>query len=199
MFIKYKSILILLILFATSSCTNAQKYDLSTKDGVFDALESITGEKYDKNSKGCLKRPKELPNIILVGDFAHDLGCRLTGGFVGQEYVKRKDLSESALKSLGWEKAPKDVREGLALNWVKNGMMAFGNPLDKATKDFTNRKFEKPRAKSDNDGNITITLWLKRPAGMICEDAYSQVSYAFSKDGRFQKRNLVNSFRIPCE
>lgn len=201
---NYRSYLILATFLLFSACANGQGiigYDLSTKEGVFKALEAETGREYDKNSKGCLKRPKELPNIIIIGGFAHDRGCILTEAFVDKKYVNKKDnLSQVALKSLGWEKADSDKREELALNWVKNGLLAFGNPLEKATKHFNDsQKFEKPTSSKQGDNSIKVTLWIKHPAGMVCEDAYSKVGYNFSTDGKFTKRDQISGFRIPCE
>lgn len=201
---NFRSYLVLAVFLTFSACANGQvfkNYDLTTKDGVFKALEAETGKEYDRKSRGCLKRPKELPNIILIGGFAHDRGCILTEAFVDKRYVNKKDnLSEVALKFLGWEKADSDKRAELALNWVKNGLLVFGNPLDKATEHFNDsQKFEKPTSSKQKDDSIKVTLWIKHSAGMVCEDAYSKVGYNFSSDGKLIKRDGISSFRIPCE
>lgn len=202
---NFKSLLVFTMFLTLSACAIGQgvsNYDLSTKEGVFKALESETGREYKKNSRGCLKRPKELSNIILIGGFANDRGCILTNGFVEKKFAKdRKQLTKMALKSLGWKKADSKIRQQLALNWVKNGLLAFLNPLKKATEHFGGKQeeFEGPRSFANKDGSITITLWTKRPAGMVCEDAYSKISYKFSPKGEFVERKQISSFRIPCK
>jgi hypothetical protein len=67
----------LIFIMAFSACAGGQDfsgYDLSTDEGVNAAREAQLGKKLSGYGKGCIKRPPELPEIILVGSFAHDRG-----------------------------------------------------------------------------------------------------------------------------
>jgi hypothetical protein len=175
----------LIFMLAFSSCADGQDfsgYDLSTDEGVDKAREAMRGEKLQGYGKGCIKRPSEMPEIILVGTFAHDRGCMLEGAFVKKYFLSgQENLSRAALKSLGWQKADSIGREELALKWTRLGLLAFGgSPLAKANENFGDRDFHAPQAATNEDKNVTVTLWTRRPAGMRCETGYERLSFIFT-------------------
>ena len=185
-----------------SSCASAQDfsgYDLSTVERVNAAREAKSGKQLDAESKGCVQLPKELPDIILLGSFAYDRGCALDGAIIKKRGLSMStDFSRIALESLGWKMADTEKRKELALNWVRFGLLAFENPLLKATEDFKSQPFQTPQVSLNTDGSITVSLWVRRPSGMLCERGYDKFNYRFLKDGTLSEQKAEKSFTVAC-
>jgi len=198
----YLSLIFMLLFSAYAEGQDFSRYDLSTNEGVNAAREAKLGKKLQDYSKGCLKRPKELPEIILVGTFAYDRGCMLDGAFVKKYFLSRQDenFSGRALESLGWRKADSTKREEIALRWTQFGLLAFGGyPIVKTDEDFNGREFRAPEALAGAAGGVEVVLWTRQPAGMRCETNYQRLSFTFSDDGSLQERKSIDSFTIPCK
>lgn len=195
---------LMIFVFVFSSCAAGQdfsRYDLSTDEGLKAAREAQHGKKLSEYGKNCVKRPAKLPEIILVGSFAHDRGCMLDGAFVEKYFLSgQENLSRAALKSLGWRKAVSNEREEMALKWTQFGLLAFGGyPLDKANEDFKDKEFHAPQASTDDAGVVNVTLWIRQPAGMRCQAVYNHLIFKFAADGSLSERQATESFSIPCK
>lgn len=176
---------------------NVTAADLSTDEAVLAEMQKIVDaerEKLGLVDKGrskldardvCIKRLKESAKIIVVGFFAHDLGCRLDGAFIGSRYLKKGDpnFSREALAELGWAKAASKVREQLALQWTKKGLLAFSTVLNSKDKDFGNGEFHPPQAVSNENGEVTIKLWIQLPSGRDPEKRFRRVELKFDGAG----------------
>ena len=174
---------------------NAQKIDLSTDAGVLAELQKRADAKpVNPGQKGgrklearfvCIERLKESTEVIVIGFFAYDRGCRLDGAFVGSRYYDDQDaaLSRNALATLGWAKAPQKEREMLASYWVQKGLLAFFTVLQTKDKDLNDNEFHPPRAVTAENGEITVTLWIQMPTGMRTGKEFKRVEYKFAKDG----------------
>lgn len=199
--------LIFMLIFSSCAAADGQdfsRYDLSTDAGVNEARQAMRGKNPSNYGKGCIKRPAALPEIILVGSFAHDRGCMLEGAFVKKYFLaaREESFSRAALKSLGWQKADAEAREKMALKWTQFGLLSFGSyPLDKADaeEDFKGREFQAPQTATDEDKNVAVTLWTRQPAGMRCETNYRRLSFIFAEDGSLKERKNLENFSIPCK
>lgn len=199
----YLSLIFMLVFSACAGGQDFSRYDLSTDEGVNEAREAILGKKLSNYGRGCIKRPAELPEIIMVGTFAHDRGCMLEGAFVKKYFYSSRgeeNISRAALESLGWQKADSARREDLALKWTRFGLLAFGGyPIIEADEDFGGRDFQAPQSATDEDKNVTVTLWTRLPAGMRCETNYQRLSFIFAADGSLKERKNLDSFTLPCK
>jgi hypothetical protein len=169
--------------------------DLSTNEAVLaelqrrlDAKSEELGKKGSRKLEArfvCIERLKESAEIIVIGGFAYDRGCRFQGVFVNSRYFEKDDpaLSKNALAVLGWEKAPKREREMLAKFWVEKGLLSFFTVLHTADKELNHHAFQPPQAVSTKSGEIKVTLWIVLPSGMRREKGFQHLEYRFSKDG----------------
>lgn len=185
-------LLVLGSLFICAACASGQdlsRFDLSTDEGVTAAREAASGKKLDEYSKGCIRRSMELPKAVVVGSFAHDYGCSFQGVFLGLSYFEEGDarLSKSALDFLGWQGANQAERERLALLWVEKGLLAFLTVLAERDADFKDGQFQPPRVVSQENGEVVVTLWIRKPPGMTPERYYELREYTFSKDGELTR------------
>jgi hypothetical protein len=170
----------------TTYAQDLSRYDLSTDEGVNAAREALRGEALDAESQRCIRRATELPRIVVVGDFAYDLGCRSQGVFVASRYFKITDLSlsKAALDALGWNASNPEERKRLARLWVEKGLLAFSSVMVTKDSDFGNSPFHPPQAMADKDGVITVSLWVRMPSGMRPGPGrHEYVEYKFSRDG----------------
>lgn len=172
------------------------KFDLSTNDGVNAAREAIAGKPIDDRSKGCIRRDNRLPEIVLVGGFAFDYGCRLQGAFVKSQYlaVDDKVFSRTALEALGWKAAGQSQREKIAQAWVEKGLMTFLSVVAVKDEDFANHSFQTPQTRIHADGTIVVTLWVRLPPGRVRGTRYELRDYRFSSDGDFAGDTTLENF-----
>jgi len=203
--VRQKCLGLLVLVLASSifsSCANGQdysSYDLTTIERVNAAREAKSGKPLDTGSKDCVVISKELPDIILLGSFASDRGCELSGAIIKKQgFSTDKDISKIALENLGWKNADAQAQKKLALNWVQFGLLAFENPLTQPAEDFTGQSFQMPQAVSKEDGSITVSLWVRRPSGMRCERGYDKFNYKFLRDGTLDRKTTEKSFSVPC-
>lgn len=188
-------------LFTCSACAQAQdlsRYDLSTDEGVAAAREALSGKKLDEDSKGCVRRSAGLPRIVIVGDFAHDLGCSFQGAFIGSKYFEGDGapLSQAALNFVGWQAAKPYERERIARLWVEKGLLAFLIVPEQKDEDFKDRPFQPPRAITNRDGEVIVTLWIRQPPGMNRERVYQLLEYRFAGDGALAGKKVLDSLVV---
>ena len=162
-------------------CANAQKVNLSTDQAVIEQLGKLKNKEFSKD-KVCIERLKESANVIVVGFFAYDRGCRFDGVFVNSVYFEEDDadLSKNALNALGWKKANQKERKNLAMIWVEKGLLAFSTVLYTKDEKFSGSEFQPPQVVSNANGEIVITLWT---SVMKRKKEYHTLEFKFTKDG----------------
>ena len=172
------------------------QFDLSTKEGVNAAREAIEGKKPDDRSRNCIRLDKELIGIAVVGSFAYDVGCRFSGVFVKTRYFGKDDpsLSQAALDALGWKAANQKQREKLAQAWAEKGLLAFLTVMSATNQDFAKHPFRSPEAVSKPNGEATVTLWIRMPAGRSRGRSYQLREFRFSADGALSGAVTLESF-----
>jgi hypothetical protein len=178
------------------ACAGGQdlsRYDLSTDEGVAAAREVVSGKQPGAMSRGCVRRNPDLPNIIVVGSFAHDRGCGFQGVFIDSSYFEGEDasLSKRALNALGWVTADNTRRGELAKLWVEKGLLSFLTVLTRQDEEFPRRQFQPPRIVLRKNGEVGITLWVRLPPGMRRARKYQMLEYRFSKDAVLLSRTVV--------
>lgn len=179
---------------------DASIYDLSTEQGVTAARESLTGKKLDAGDQSCIRRPRELP-IIVVGTRSFRFGCVFDGVFVKSHYLGHEDaaLSKAALAALGWKTANRTQREKLARAWLMKGLLAFSTVLSEENVDFKDRSFQAPQAASKENGEVVVTLWVQlRTRGRgVLRTTYFLREYRFARDGDFAGEVQLDNFTAP--
>jgi hypothetical protein len=172
------------------------QFDLSTKEGVNAAREAIAGRKLDDRTRNCVRLSKDLMGIAVVGSFAYDYGCRLSGVFVKTRYFGKDDpgLSQAVLDALGWKTANQKQREQLAQVWVEKGLIAFLTVVSDTNQDFANRAFQSSQTASQPNGEVVVTLWIRMPVGRSRGRSYQLREFRFSADGSFSSAVTRDSF-----
>jgi hypothetical protein len=169
------------------------RYDLSTDEGLTAAREAVSGKQLGAYSKGCVRRSPDLPNIIVVGSFAHDRGCAFQGAFIDSSYFEGEmsEVSQKALHALGWERSGAGRREELARLWVEKGLLSFVTVLAREGGDFPVGRFQPPRAITTKDGEIVVSVWVRLPPGRRKGTACQLLEYRFSGEAELSGRETV--------
>jgi hypothetical protein len=179
---------------------DASNYDLSTEQGVTAARESLTGKKLAPADQSCIRRPRELP-IIVVGTWSLRFGCGFAGVFVKSQYLGHQDeaLSKAALAAVGWNTANRTQREELARTWVTKGLLAFSTVLSEENGDFKDRSFQAPQAVSKENDEVVVTLWaqLRMRGRGVLTTTYFLREYRFARDGDFAGDVQLDRFTAP--
>ena len=172
------------------------QFDLSTKEGVNAARDAIAGRRLDDRSRNCVHLDKGLIGIAVVGSFAYDRGCRLSGVFIKTRYFESDDpgLSQAVLAALGWKAANQKLREQLAQVWVQKGLLAFLTVVSDTNQDFANHAFQSPQTASQPNGEVVVTLWIRLPAGRSRGRSYQKREFRFSADGALSNAVTRDSF-----
>ncbi|CAN5208942.1 hypothetical protein BH10ACI1_BH10ACI1_14110 [soil metagenome] len=176
-------------------CANAQQtVDLSTDKAVLEQLGKLQNKDFSKDMV-CIERLKESANLIIVGFFAYDRGCRFDGVFVNSVYFEKADtdLSKNALNALGWKKANQTEREKIAMIWVEKGLLAFSTVLYTKDKDFNVGEFYPPQIVAKENGEIVVTLWT---SVMKRKKEYHNLEFKFTKDGNLTGSSTLENVEI---
>ena len=146
----------------------------------------------------CIERPKGSTKVIVVGFFRNDYGCHFDGAFVGSRYYEATEygLHQAALEALGWREANRDAREGLALAWVEQGLLAFFNVLHTDPKGLEKFGFHPPQAVSTEQDAVKVTLWFQVPPGRNGGRGFQQVEYRFNGDGSLSGVSTLNAVQL---
>jgi hypothetical protein len=165
---------LVLLLFALTGCTTAQRtINLSTDKAVLDYLETQRKQAFSRE-KICIGRVTGWEKtVIVIGYSGSDSGCRLDSALIDDRYYElpNADLSKIALGAIGWVKADRTKREGLAKLWVHKGLMAF-----------TVRDEHVFAAVSTADGGVKVNVSLDYGPGVTSRNVPK--IFVFDKDGR---------------
>ncbi len=190
----------LLFLFLNLLACNALSlplWDLSTDDGVLQAYNTIT-EQNLASTDVCIHRPANLKEVVVIGLFAHDAGCRGDEMFVGQTLGHFDNLTDDGLKANGWNGR---TREELARLWTEDVLLAWRTPMQTANDDFARAgvTFTPPVVQTLADDRVQVELWVREPAGMLPEANYTQVRIVFEADGNLGEQTVLNQFTVSFE
>lgn len=178
--------LLFLLLPLAVACSGgpASAGDLSTDEGVRAAYAKQTGEKLDERH-GCTGRTG-VKDVVVVGSFASDRGCILTGAFVAGRFITGDRLPTEGLAGAGWDTVAAADRPAFALQWAEKVLFHWGGDFvassDKAFDFDDTPPFAPPAAVAEGDV-VVVTAWVEEPPGMMDQDAFVLVELRFSSAG----------------
>lgn len=190
-------IFVLLLLTLACNALSLPLWDLTTDNGVLQAYNTIT-EQNLSSSDVCISRPTGLKEVVVIGVFAHDAGCRGDELFVGQTLGHFDNLTDDGLKANGWNDR---TREELARLWTENVLLAWRTPMQTANDDFAHAgvTFTLPIVQTLANDRVQVELWVCEPAGMLPEANYTQVRIVFEADGNLGEQTVLNQFTVSFE
>ncbi|KAA3662872.1 MAG: hypothetical protein DWQ04_12280 [Chloroflexi bacterium] len=187
--------IVLLSLLAACTQNDEPIYDLSTDEGVQRAYEQEKGEGVQVVNF-CMERPSSLQDIILVGFFADDAGCLYDEMFVDGELGTIRDMTAAGLAHNGW--ADESQREALALIWAEAIIFVEVAMMQQENDDFISESqpFSPPSATLNDDGSVTLEIWVEYPGGMLPETTYKLHEIKILADGSPDFNRVAEQFTI---
>ncbi len=174
--------------------------DLDTNEGVRRAVERATGR--DPGEAVCVERPRALPRVVVVGSFAQDRGCALSGAFIDDDFLGYDALARDGLARLGFRETSGEAREALGRRFVLEVMHAYGGDfLTEPSNAFglpDTPPFRPLEVRAEPDGSIVLEGWSRAPSGMTFEEAYWAARITIAPDGAVSEE-LLATFRVPGE
>ena len=146
------------------------------------AAVKAAGGQFDGHDCGVW--PPSFPGVIAVGSFAHDRGCDLSGLMIDGKWVTANH-SVAGLQTVGFAAAASEAKQRLARAWVDEVEHAFGGDFvtdpDLAFK--VAGVTHTPVVVRAEGPLIVVEGWVRHPAGMRYESAFSLETYRFAADG----------------
>lgn len=169
--------------------------NLSTDEGVARAYNRASGSDFVLDDF-CISRPDQLKDVVVVGFFAHDIGCDYDEIFVRSTLGDISNMTQAGLEANGWDETA--ARTELALIWLEEVVLIESDVISRANEAFETggKTFTIPESVLIDDGSVRVRMWLRAPSGMLAEDVYSKIQYDFSADGSTIERTKLDGFTI---
>lgn len=169
--------------------------DLSSEEAVRAAYKEQVGKELHEDD--CVGQTG-VKGVVLIGGFAHDRGCRITGGFVNGKYIDEHKLMSEGLALVGWKELGSADRTALAPEWAERVLFHWGGDFVKETNkafDFKDTPAFAAPATTEDGETVVVTAWISLPPGMQDIDAYEQIELRFAPDGTIA-RARKDSFSV---
>jgi len=163
------------------------------------AYRALTGRDIDPRWACGLDVPA-FPDVIALGEFAHDRGCAVLGVVVANRPLDVARGTVAGLTRAGWSAAAPAERSRLALAWTRGVLLAWRTVPDAAPEPFTRRRapaFTPPQATPLPDGGVRVALWVQEPSGMLPQYVFSRVAFTFGPGGASGAEERLDGFEVP--
>lgn len=164
------------------------------------ALKAVGVELHEED---CAVWPPTFPRVVMVGSFAHDRGCDLSGMLIDGKWITA-DTSVAGLKTAGFAAAAPEERQRLARAWVGEVEQGFGDSFVGALVGPPEFAFKvagvayTPVAARIDGPDVVVEGWVSDRAGMRYEFGYALVTYRFAPDGALKVAS-TKEFRVDGE
>jgi hypothetical protein len=141
-------------------------------------------------------RPASFEKVLVVGFLVGQNQALLGKVMVGDQLLSPGEACGLALRAKGWEAANGAQRSALAMQWLEEVQLAFGEKVLKSKPGgFMDRdgRFHAPELTPNLNGTLRVILWLEEP--LVGPD-YRRIRrnlYWFGKDGRLLKARVLET------
>ncbi len=184
------------IVLLLSLCATAQEE--TDVHAIMNLYSKHTGKVINHVEEFCVEDAPSFFNVFSLGWFAHDLGCNGKDVLVGKKIGAMEKMVAKALKENGWKETSK--RNVLAVNWVKEVVLAWKSPMEATNDDFEERYtpvFEAPTCVIDSTANAwTVTMWVAEPQGSLPQNDYFKITVVFDNAGNIIKNEATDHFTV---
>jgi hypothetical protein len=166
---------------------------LETDDEVLAELRRLHNKEFRKEDL-CIQRPKSFSDVILVGLFAYDRGCRLGDAFFKGKLVNISENHREIFQSTGWNNNSSENSKILRA-WFIEIFCAFRHPVTSRPKDFPEDRWFELTVDHIN-GNYVVKGWVQEPVGMKPEMVFKVHEIEFDENGNFQSAKVLDQLTI---
>lgn len=176
----------------TEDTKSSTKYDVSSKEKIKKAMEEIDGKEYSDRAI-CDRKSRNFEDLILIGYFAYDRGCKGDKAFYKGQYINPVENAATILYDHNWKKN----KEQLAIDFTKDVITAWESVLRKYDIKEDSNTFHVPQSKIIDNGDVEVICWVKEPTGMRPVNDYYRLKVVFDKKGNISSTEKIGSKSIP--
>ena len=139
---------------------------------------------------------KSFPEATLVGFFTGSRSVILGDVIIDGKVYTANSAATLLLQKAGWEKASPPEKQALALAWLDECVLAFGETLLRtAPAKYGDLARIKPVAlKSLGDGSVRVIGWVQEDPGLNTGTFYRQIHYIFGPQAQVVRSRIVDRF-----
>jgi hypothetical protein len=144
-------------------------------------------------------QPESFPEATLVGFMAGSNECLLGRVIIEGKSLTPGEAAGVLLRKRGWESADATEKSRLAMLWVQDGLLAFGEKIvTKKPEGFGDKdvKFREPEVQCALSGAVRVLVWVEEPLGPSSGRQYRRNLYWFSKEGAVVRARVTERFEL---
>jgi hypothetical protein len=143
-----------------------------------------------------IAHPKSFPKATLVGFFTGSRGVLLGDIMVDGKLYVANSAAPLLLQQAGWDKASGPERQALALQWLDECVLAFGDTLLRTTPSKTGdaAKIKPLAVQSLGDGGVRVNGWIQEDPGRNSGQFYRRILYIFGPHGQIVRGRQIDRF-----
>lgn len=130
----------------------------------------------------CVTRMPLFPGVVMLGDFAHDLGCTGAQWVIDCKLAATAPTAAELLARAGWARATPEQRIVIAMEYLREFGLAYSGSISYSP--------DEPVWSMRPDQGVEAVLWVAEPAGMRRGVAMDKLRYAFAPDGTMTRELL---------
>lgn len=142
---------------------------------------------------------ESFPEATLVGFLAGPNECLLGRVVIGGKALSPAEASGLLLRKRGWENADQNEKTRLAMLWIQDGLLAFGEKvLSKKPEGFGDKevKFREPDVQCAASGAVRVLVWIEEPLGPSTTRHYRRNLYWFNKEGAVVRAKVMERYEL---
>ena len=143
--------------------------------------------------------PTSFPEVTMIGFIVGTNDCMVGQALVDGQLVGISEACGIALRSRGWEAALGPQKIALALQWLEEAQLGFGDTIVKVKPEgFGDRnvRFRAPETLATLTGSVRVLAWIESPEGSSARRRFRRALYWFGKDGRMMRSTIVDTFDL---
>lgn len=144
-------------------------------------------------------QPESFPEATLVGFMAGPNECLLGRVIIEGKPLTPGEASGILLRKRGWETVDANEKSRLAMLWVQDGLLAFGEKIVAKKPDgFGDKevKFREPEVQCAMSGAVRVLVWIEEPIGPNSGRQFRRNLYWFSKEGAMVRARVTERFEL---
>lgn len=143
--------------------------------------------------------PADFPEVTLVAFVVGSNDLLLGSAIVNNKIMTPNEACGLALRAKGWEQADGPQKIALAMLWLEEGQLGFGETIVKTKPPHfgTNWiKWSDPETLANLSGSVRIIAWIEnRPNGSGTRRFHKNVFW-FSKEGFLMRSKVVETYEL---
>ncbi len=138
-------------------------------------------------------KPADFPEVSLIAFVLSRGDCVVGSALVNDTLVTPSEACSVALRAHGWEQADGPAKIALALQWLEQAQLGFGETMVKTRPPHFGSnwvKWSNPDTLAQASGSVRIIVWVEMPPAPEAPRRFNKKLYWFSKEGKLHSRIL---------